>query len=68
MASKWTVGVPSKSATADGTATASVPLLDNGQLAATLSFTITAGRVLDIRVTNEPGTVGLADFRAWSDR
>lgn len=49
----------------DGTLTASMPLLDDGVLAATLSFRITADRALEVRVKNEPGAAGLSDFRAW---
>lgn len=64
---KWTTGQPTSSVAADGTLTAAVPLRDNGQLAATLRFTITADRALRVDVDNEPGTAGLTGFEAWSD-
>jgi hypothetical protein len=51
---------------ADGTFTASIPLLDNGTKAATLRFTITADRALTVLVENEPGSAGLTGFTAWS--
>jgi hypothetical protein len=62
---KWTAGAPSVSVSPDGTLLASVPLRDNGTLAATVSFTITPDRALEVRVLNEPGAAGLSDFRAW---
>ena len=65
---KWTVGTPTGSVDASGTALASVPLPDSGVLAATLTFTITADRMLTVHVVNAAGAAGLAGFQAWSDR
>ena len=65
-AAKWTPGVPSVSVAA-GTVTASVPLLDSGVLAATVTFTLTGDRMLLINVRVEPGSAGLAGFQAWSN-
>lgn len=62
----WTAGKPSVSVGTDGTLTASVPLLDAGVKAATLTFTITADRALTVLCDNEPGAAGLAGFQAWS--
>lgn len=63
---RWSAGKPSISVATDGTLTASVPLLDAGTLAATLTFTITADRALTVLCDNQPGAAGLTDFRAWS--
>lgn len=63
---KWTIGTPSKSVDkTSGTAAASVPLLDNGTIAATLTFTITADRALRVEVDNAAGSAGFTDFQAW---
>lgn len=63
---KWTIGTPTKSVDkTTGTASASVPLLDSGTLAATLTFTITADRTLRVEIDNEPGAPGLSGFEAW---
>jgi hypothetical protein len=51
---------------ADGTFSASVPLYDGKTKAATLRFTITADRALEVLVVNEPGSAGLSGFSAWS--
>jgi hypothetical protein len=50
----------------DGTFTAAIPLYDAGTKAATLTFTITADRVLTVLCENEPGSAGLTGFTAWS--
>jgi hypothetical protein len=65
---KWTTNPREITAAtdADGTFTASIPLYDDGVKAATLRFTITADRALTVLCENEPGSAGLADFRAWS--
>ena len=63
---KWSAGKPSITVGTDGTLTASVPLLDSGTLAATLTFTITADRVLTVTCANQSGATGLAGFQAWS--
>lgn len=65
---RWGAGKPTVAVSPDGTLLASVPLLDGGKLAATLTFTMTADRALEIRCNNEPGAAGLSDFRAWSNR
>lgn len=62
----WTTGKPVESLDANGTVTASLPLLDAGVLTATLEFTMTADRVLTVVCKNEPGTPGLSGFQAWS--
>lgn len=49
-----------------GTFTASVPLYDGVLKAATLTFTVTAGRALEVVVVSEPGAAGLSGFQAWS--
>jgi hypothetical protein len=51
---------------ADGTFSASLPLYDGKTKAATLRFTITADRALEVVVDNEPGSAGLTGFAAWS--
>lgn len=64
---KWTTKPTEvKVATTDGTLSASVPLYDNGVKAATVTFTITADRAMEVVVVNEPGAAGLAGFSAWS--
>lgn len=63
---RWTPGIPSVLVAA-GTVTASVPLLDSGVLAATVTFTLTGDRMLLINVRVEPGAAGLAGFQAWSN-
>lgn len=63
---KWTPGKPVTAVDANGTLSAAVPLLDNGVLAATLTFTITADRALEVICRNEPGAAGLTGFTAWS--
>ena len=67
IAARWGAGVPSFNVDPAGTLTASVPLKDSGTLAATVTFTITAGRALVVVVRNEPGAAGLTGFQAWSD-
>lgn len=64
-AAKWTVGKPTASVDANGTASASVPLLDNGVLACTLTFTLTAARALRVELDNAAGSAGLTGFEAW---
>jgi hypothetical protein len=67
---KWTTNPKNITAgtDADGTFTASVPLLDSGTLACTLEFTITADRVLTVLCVNEPGAAGLLDYRSWEEQ
>ena len=65
---KWTAGKPSVSVDASGTVTASVPLLDAGVKACTLTFKMTADHALTVLCTNEPGTAGLSNFSAWSEQ
>lgn len=66
IAARWTSGVPSVLVAA-GTVTATIPLLDAGVLAATVTFTLTGDRMLLINVRVEPGAAGLAGFQAWSN-
>lgn len=64
---KWTTKATEvKVSTAGGTLSASVPLYDDGAKAATVTFTITADRALEVVVVNEPGSAGLTGFSAWS--
>ena len=66
-AARWAAGIPVVTVAADGTLTASVPLLDGLVLATTLTFTLTAARALVIVVRSEPGAAGLTGFQAWSN-
>jgi hypothetical protein len=63
---KWSPGKPAITVGTDGTLTASVPVLDGGTLAATLTFTLTADRALTVLCDNQPGAAGLQGFQAWS--
>lgn len=63
---KWSPGKPTVAVDASGTLTASVPILDAGTLAATLTFTLTADRALTVLCDNQPGAAGLTGFAAWS--
>lgn len=65
---KWTTKPQEIKVSTDtaGTFAASLPLYDNGVKAATVTFTITADRALEVVVVNEPGAAGLAGFQAWS--
>lgn len=65
---KWSPGKPAITVGTDGTLTASVPVLDGGTLAATLTFTLTADRALTVLCANEPGAVGLSGFSAWEEQ
>ena len=67
VAAKWSAGVPSFGVGADGTLTVALPLKDGGTLAATLTFTMTAARALQVVMRNEPGAAGLTGFQAWSN-
>lgn len=63
---KWSVKGAKFAVDADGTLTASIPVLDNGVLAGTADFTVTADRALEVLWTNQPGAAGLTGFSAWS--
>lgn len=65
---KWTTRVTeiTYGTDVDGTFKAAVPLYDGLTKAATVTFTITADRALEVVVVNEPGAVGLSGFQAWS--
>lgn len=66
---KWTTKPAEIKAGTDaaGTFSVSVPLYDGAVKAATLLFTLTAGRALRVECRSEPGAAGLTDFQAWSD-
>lgn len=66
MVAKWVPGTPAVTVNAAGAVTASIPLLDAGVLAVTVTFTMTAERALLVTVRNEPGAAGLSNFQAWS--
>lgn len=51
--------------TPEGTFELSAPLLDNKVKAGTFRFQITANRELTVVWEDEPGAVGMTDFRAW---
>jgi hypothetical protein len=64
---KWSHGVGStKKVRQDGTAELVLPVLDAGNLAGTLTITLTAGRQLRVLWEAEPGAEPLAGFEAWS--
>lgn len=52
----------------DGTQSVSVPLLDGGVKAGTLTLSMTADRHLRVDWDGEPGAEPLAGFEAWSDQ
>lgn len=65
---KWTTKPAEIKVSTDaaGTFSAALPLYDGTTKAATLTFTITADRALEVVVVNEPGAAGLTGFQAWS--
>lgn len=65
---KWATSAPVVAVDAAGTLTVSLPVRDGGKLAATVRVKLTADRVLQIIVVNEPGAAGLAGFEAWSTK
>lgn len=64
---QWATGRPSVTVDGSGAVVASVPLLDGGKAAGTLTFTMTADRELTVTWQAAAGAVPLAGFSAWSD-
>lgn len=62
----WTVGQLSVSTDADGNVVAEVPVLEDGQAAATVSVTLTPDRHLTVLWDAAEGSEPLAGFQAWS--
>ena len=64
---KWSAGKPSIATAADGTFTASIPLLDSGTQVATIVVTITADRAFRLEFDAVAGvSAPITDFQAWS--
>lgn len=63
---QWSLAAPSQSVGADGTARLSVQLKDGATVQGTLSFEMTADRMLTVTWDQKPGVQGLAGFAAWS--
>ena len=64
---QWSAGKPTITTAADGTFTASIPLLDSGSQVATIVVTITADRAFRLEFDAVAGvSVPITDFQAWS--
>ena len=64
---KWSAGKPTITTAADGTFTASIPLLDSGSQVATIVVMITADRAFRLEFDAVAGVAApIVDFQAWS--
>ena len=64
---QWSAGKPTSTTAADGTFTASIPLLDSGSQVATIVVTITADRAFRLEFDAAAGVAApLTGFEAWS--